>query len=285
MATRHDYSRQAVTYDRTRSASPTIVGLLVEALGPSGGRLLDVGGGTGNDAAALAERGWGPVVVDHSAAMLARAADKGLPVAAGDASRLPVPDASVDAVSLISMLHHVPDWSAALSEARRAVAPGGRVVLLAFAREHLAVHWVVSYIFTAAQHVAGMHQTLAELRAALPGAAVRPVLYRDVADGSMAALCRHPELLLDPEVRAQTSFFEWAEDHVPDKTASGLARLARALAAGERPQDEGAARRAAIGDAVIISWRRPSVPAAPSSSDPPVRQRPSVVDRAAPERP
>lgn len=272
MATRHDYSRQAVTYDRTRSASPTIVAALARALGRSGGRLLDVGGGTGNYAAALAERGWEPVVVDHSAAMLARAADKGVPVAAGDASRLPVPNASVDAVTLISMLHHVPDWWAALDEARRAVAPGGRVVILAFTREHLEVHWVASYVPTAARHFAGVHQTMEELRAALPGAAVRPVLYRDVADGSMAALCRHPELLLAPEVRAQTSFFEWAEDHVPDETAAGLARLEAALSAGERPQDEGAARRAAIGDAVIVSRRRPGIAAPPSSTGPAVRQ-------------
>lgn len=256
VVTRHDYSEQAVTYDRTRAASPSVLGPLVTALGPSVGRLLDVGGGTGNYAAALAERGWEPIVVDHSPAMLERAAAKGLPVAVGDASRLPVADASMGAVTLVSMLHHVPDAPAALAEARRVVRPGGTVVVLAFAREHLDVHWVLRYLPTAARHFGEAHQRLADLVGALPGAEVRPVAYRDIVDGSLAALCRRPELLLDPAMRAQTSFFEWAERHAPDETASGLARLEADLTAGARPDDDDPARRAALGDAALIVWRR-----------------------------
>ena len=54
MATRHDYARQARTYDRTRAASPSVLGPLRAALGAAPGRrLLDVGGGTGNYASAL----------------------------------------------------------------------------------------------------------------------------------------------------------------------------------------------------------------------------------------
>lgn len=256
MATSFEYSRQALTYDRTRAASPSVLVPLRAALGEPGS-LVDVGGGTGNYARALAEEGWAPVVVDRNAGMLGRAAGKRLSVALGDASGLPVADGSVDAVLFVSMLHHVPDWEAALAEARRIVRPGGVVAVMAFVREQVAVHWVLDYLPATLDHFAGLHQTRAELLAALPGATERPVLYDDVVDGSVAALCRRPELLLDPEVRAQTSLFEWAEQNTPDELAQAMDRLEADLAAGVRPQDVDPGRRAAEGDASVVSWRRP----------------------------
>lgn len=85
-----DYSRQAVRYDETRAASPSVLRPLREALkGAPGPRLADVGGGTGNYALALKREGWEPVVVDRSAEMLARAAAKGLETVEADAQRLP----------------------------------------------------------------------------------------------------------------------------------------------------------------------------------------------------
>lgn len=258
VATSFDYRRQAQTYDRTRAASPSVLGPLRRALGePTGRPLLDVGGGTGNYAQALAAEGWPAVVVDRSPHMLAVAAGKGLAVAQGDASELPVADGSAGAVALISMLHHVPDWERAIAEARRAVAPGGVVVCMGFAREHMQVQWFMRYLPGAAAHFGAAQQSLDDLRRALPGADEHLVVYDDLVDGSMAAMCRQPELLLDPEVRRQTSFFEWAEAHTPDELDRAVRRLDSELAAGERPQDEVAERRAEIGDAIVLAWRRP----------------------------
>src|SRR4029077_4224761 len=52
-----DYSNQARTYDDTRTASASVLAALRDAIGvhppAPGARLLDVGGGTGNYAAAL----------------------------------------------------------------------------------------------------------------------------------------------------------------------------------------------------------------------------------------
>ncbi|WCO65549.1 methyltransferase domain-containing protein [Iamia majanohamensis] len=258
MATSFEYSNQARTYDLTRAASPSVLAPLRAALGDRPGSLVDVGGGTGNYARALADEGWRPVVLDRNAGMLGRAASKQLPVALGDASALPVADGSVDAVVFVSMLHHVPDWQAALAEARRVVRPGGVVAVMAFTREQVDVHWVLGYLPATLAHFAGLHQTRDELLGALPGAVEHPVLYEDVVDGSVAALCRRPELLLDPEVRAQTSLFEWAETHTPDELADGMARLEADLAAGVRPQDADPGRRAALGDASVLAWRRPT---------------------------
>ena len=258
MATSFEYSRQARTYDRTRAASPSVLAPLRAALGDRRGTLVDVGGGTGNYARALADEGWRPVVLDRNPGMLGRAASKHLPVALGDASALPVADGSADAVVFVSMLHHVPDWQAALAEARRVVRPGGVVVVMAFTREQVDVHWVLGYLPATLAHFARLHQTRGELLGALPGAVEHSVLYEDVVDGSVAALCRRPELLLDPEVRAQTSLFEWAETHTPDELADGMARLEADLATGVRPQDADPGRRAALGDASVLAWRRPA---------------------------
>jgi ubiquinone/menaquinone biosynthesis C-methylase UbiE len=58
-----DCSRQALAYDTTRGASPSVLAPLRRALEHAPGReLIDIGGGTGNYALALAGEGWQPVV-------------------------------------------------------------------------------------------------------------------------------------------------------------------------------------------------------------------------------
>src|SRR5579884_1222908 len=124
-----DYSRQAERYDQTRSASPSVLGPVRQALaGAPGRRLLDVGGGTGNYALALKSEGWEPVVVDGSPAMLSRAAAKGLKTVQADAQQLPFAEETFDAVTMISMIHHVADPGLALAEARRVLRSEGTLV-------------------------------------------------------------------------------------------------------------------------------------------------------------
>lgn len=258
MATRLDYVRQAETYDQTRSASPSVLRPVLDALaGAPGPRLLDVGGGTGNYALALRERGFEPTVHDLSEPMLARARDKGLPTVRSDATALPFDDASFDAVTLISMIHHVPDWRAALAEAARVLRPDGRLALMAFSREHVEdVFWIVEYFPSTRAWMTEQHPPLAELRAPLPGARVIPLFYEDLEDGSLAALHRRPALLLDPDTRRQTSFWERLEAQHPDELAAGLARLERDLGGGRRPDVERDEARARHGDAVVLAWTK-----------------------------
>jgi SAM-dependent methyltransferase len=47
-----------------------------------------------------------------------------------DARQMPFPDASLRAVVMFNVFHHVPDVSAMLREAARALAPGGRIVMI-----------------------------------------------------------------------------------------------------------------------------------------------------------
>ena len=110
-----------------------------------GARVLDVGCGTGALAAALTERAharvWG---VEPSEAMLAVArtrVPRGVGLRPGRAERLPFRDAWFDAV-VLSLVVHLLDRPAALAEAARVLAPGGRVAVATFAPEHFDVYWL-----------------------------------------------------------------------------------------------------------------------------------------------
>ena len=87
--------------------------------------------------ARLAARGCQVLGVDISPAMLQRARRNyrpGINFIFGDAEKLPVEDASFDAVVNLLSFHHYPNPSRAASEFRRALRPGGRLVLVAFDR-------------------------------------------------------------------------------------------------------------------------------------------------------
>ena len=122
------HNEAAVPAPRQRTAADSV------ALLPAQMRVLDVATGTGLIAAAAAERGASEVVgVDMSQAMLdlcapvAKAHPGVVTFVLGDAEKLPLPDASFDAVILGFVLLHLPEPSKALSEAFRVLKPGGKV--------------------------------------------------------------------------------------------------------------------------------------------------------------
>lgn len=93
-------------------------------------RALDLGCGNGRFLAALAARGAEVTGVDAYAASLGRARGKA-PAAtliAADVTRAPLPDASFDLVAALDVLEHV-EPAGFLAEARRLLAPGGRLLL------------------------------------------------------------------------------------------------------------------------------------------------------------
>jgi ubiquinone/menaquinone biosynthesis C-methylase UbiE len=108
------------------------------ALGARPGEdVLDVGCGPGFYCAELAEE-VGPsgsvVGIDSSPAMLELAARRSrehecVELRRGDALSLPVDDGSFDAALCVQVLEYIRDPIAALTEMRRALRPGGRVVV------------------------------------------------------------------------------------------------------------------------------------------------------------
>jgi ubiquinone/menaquinone biosynthesis C-methylase UbiE len=189
-----DYSNQAVGYDRTRSASPSVLGPLRAALARAPGpRLADIGGGTGNYALALEHEGWQPLVIDRSSAMLTHARQKGLQTLHADARRLPLDGASFDAVIVISMLHHVDDPPAVLAEAKRILRAGGRLAVMLYTREDVEDLWYLDFFPSTRTWMQSTHPHLADMLGLLPGAQRHPVLFTDLDDASLAALASHPE--------------------------------------------------------------------------------------------
>lgn len=256
---KHDYSAQADRYDVSRGVSGDVLSAVLGAMeGAPGRQLLDIGGGTGNYAAALRERGWAPTVMDASPQMRQYAAAKGLPALAGEATALPFADGTYDAVTMISMLHQVADWRAALAEARRVLRPGGRLAVEGLTADHLRqVTWAYDLFPTMREFALPSRPTVAEMLKELPGATVTPLWFSDLGDASIGALCAHPEAMLNPQRRRQTSFFERMERDHPEELAAGLSCLRSRLSEGRRPEQERAEARQRLGDAVVIGWTAP----------------------------
>jgi len=111
---------------------------ILDVLDPRPGEnALDIGSGPGLLAAQIAERvrPSGSVHgLDPSESMLAlsaeRAATAGVTLAAGVATELPYADSSFDIVTATQVYEYVPDMPAALTEARRVLRPGGRLLVL-----------------------------------------------------------------------------------------------------------------------------------------------------------
>lgn len=105
-----------------------------EAAVRQGALALDLATGTGDLAFLLERKGARVVGVDLTRPMLdlARAKGTGPGFVAGDATRLPVADASFDAATIAFGIRNVADPVACLREMRRVVRPGGRVVVLEF---------------------------------------------------------------------------------------------------------------------------------------------------------
>ncbi|MGH2929701.1 MAG: class I SAM-dependent methyltransferase [Solirubrobacteraceae bacterium] len=113
-------------------------------------RVLDLGAGTGKLTAILADLGADITAVEPDPAMLGELG-RGLPsvrALAGSAERIPLPDASVDAVLCGQSMHWF-DMAAALPEIARVLVPGGTLAGL-WNSDDDRVPWVAGF-----QEVAG----------------------------------------------------------------------------------------------------------------------------------
>jgi len=95
----------------------------------------DLGCGTGRLSAALAPFVREVVAVDGSAAMLDAARERlsghaNVRLLAGELEELPIADAELDAATLVLALHHASEPPRVFAQARRALAPGGRLLVV-----------------------------------------------------------------------------------------------------------------------------------------------------------
>jgi ubiquinone/menaquinone biosynthesis C-methylase UbiE len=127
------YEEEFLGRDVARDDDPLgIAHALRDLLGEGCGTCLDIGCGTGVNAARVRDLGWTPVGVDLSAGMLRHARSR-LPIAQADAEYLPIRDDSVPAAIAMMVHTDMPAYGAVLCETARVLRPGGAFV-------HVGVH-------------------------------------------------------------------------------------------------------------------------------------------------
>jgi ubiquinone/menaquinone biosynthesis C-methylase UbiE len=174
------YDAFSAGYERRRSGGyhafvDDLEAELLEPVARAGGRILEVGCGTGLILGRLAAAGARVVGADLSSGMLAAARARGFAVTQADATRLPLADARFDAVCSFKVLAHVPDARGALAEMARVLRPGGLLVaelynrrsLRALARALRGPERVADGVTEAA--VFSRYDDLPSMRALLPG--------------------------------------------------------------------------------------------------------------------
>lgn len=105
------------------------------ALLPASWTVGDLGCGTGPVSQALAPFVRRVVAVDESPEMLTAARDRlaafdNVDLHQGDLAALPMPTASLDAATLVLVLHHLPEPAEVLAEIHRVLRPGGRLLVV-----------------------------------------------------------------------------------------------------------------------------------------------------------
>jgi SAM-dependent methyltransferase len=100
-------------------------------------RVLEVGCGEGELAERLIAVVGEVVAIDQSPRMVELTRVRGVDARVADVQELPFPDDSFDAVLAAWMLYHVPDVDRGLSEIARVLRPGGRLVAVTNAADHL----------------------------------------------------------------------------------------------------------------------------------------------------
>jgi len=142
------FARNAAAWDQIRSLYVSEADVEVAILDAAGegpfGRLVDLGTGSGRMLTLFAPRVEAAIGLDLSQQMLniarSRVADAGLrrfELRHGDIFGTRLPAESADLVVVHQVLHYLGDPAAAVAEAARLVAPGGRLIIVDFAPHKL----------------------------------------------------------------------------------------------------------------------------------------------------
>jgi ubiquinone/menaquinone biosynthesis C-methylase UbiE len=158
------FDRGAADYERARPDYPArIVDILRHELGlGSGATVCDLAAGTGKLTRLLVGRGWNVVAVEPVPGMRAKLAEAvpGAAVLDGIAESIPLPDHSMDAVTVAQAFHWF-DFDRALGEISRVLQSGGGLAIV-FNRRDEREPWLaeMSRIITWHQRTAARYQSI-----------------------------------------------------------------------------------------------------------------------------
>lgn len=111
--------------------------LVREAASAAGQTIVDLAGGTGDVARAMAADDRSVTILDPSVEMMGVGREKGLPgvtLVAGGGERMPLADNSVDTLTVAFGIRNMTHMERALEEATRVLKPGGRFLCLEFSK-------------------------------------------------------------------------------------------------------------------------------------------------------
>ncbi|MGI0134289.1 MAG: class I SAM-dependent methyltransferase, partial [Candidatus Micrarchaeaceae archaeon] len=95
-----------------------------------GGRLLDVGCGSGDTIDEMQRRGWNCEGIDFDPETARIAQERGFSVYVGELHAQRYPGDTFDAIVMSHVIEHVPDPLGLFEECRRILKPGGRLIVL-----------------------------------------------------------------------------------------------------------------------------------------------------------
>ncbi|UGS37919.1 class I SAM-dependent methyltransferase [Capillimicrobium parvum] len=208
-------------YSGTRREDPALRAQLHAALGDAR-TVVNVGAGAG----AYEPRDRHVVAIEPSDVMAAQRPRELAPAIRATADALPLRDASVDAGLSVLSLHH---WDAGqergVHELRRVAR--GPVVLLTFDRDVSGAMWLVAdYV----PEIAALDRRIfppMDVLARWLGGDVRVEVVpisRDTPDWTLGAFWAHPERVLDPVARANTSGFARMPTPIVERAVAALER-------------------------------------------------------------
>ncbi len=183
---RIDYDAVSERYDRSRKFDAEFAREL-RAILPAGFApefALDVGCGTGNATACLAEACPRAKVagLDLSAGMLARARAKhvDLPLIRGCASALPFVAGRFDLVLAVYVLHHLGRAAAFYADLERCLVPDGKAVLLTAGHQQIRAHFLNRFFPSFGEIDCGRFPALKQVEAGLRAAGLEVLARRDI---------------------------------------------------------------------------------------------------------
>ncbi len=92
------------------------------------GQALDIGAAGGGNTRVLESLGWDVLALEFTAEGAQVARERGLQVVRADAQHLPVADRSLDLVTALDVMEHLPDHEAAAAQIHRVLRPGGILI-------------------------------------------------------------------------------------------------------------------------------------------------------------
>ncbi len=150
------------SYEKKREFRYSLQDYMHEAFGFenfSGKSVLEIGCGSGIDSLEFAKYGAKVTSIDFTdnavtlTKELAIEAGLSLDVSRGDAKKLKFHDNSFDCVYSYGVLHHIPDINQALTEIRRVLKPGGKLMAMVYHKDSLLYAYSVIYLHGIKEHM------------------------------------------------------------------------------------------------------------------------------------